>query len=193
MRERPVIDPQPEWSRGFQGWAAKFISRHRKYIDPIDGFDDCMTDAYLVFRRILATYPLVSDAANIMALFKVAMRNEYLDKIKAYKRKQHAEVCMDTLVAEDLKLIDTIGEENNEGPLRVLISEMRWELRATLGVLTDDAMMAKLREPQVQTKLMQLAGIEPKKETLNEQISRIIRLPKTVDLLGMLKSALTSK
>lgn len=197
MRERPVIDPQPEWDIRFQGFAAKFINQHKWKLDPTLDFDDLMQDAYLIFRRVLCSYPWVTDASNIMALFKIAMKNEFIDGAKQWTKKRRAEISIETILSvtdsDDYKLLDTLGEENNEGLLRVIINEWPPEMRAALAVLTSDEKMAILRQPQVQTELAKMAGIEPEKETLNEAICRIIRLPKTVDLLGMLRSALTSK
>ena len=194
-RVRPIVDQQPKWDKRFKGWATRFILenmwRVECYGTTKEKLDDLLQDAYLVFRNVLATYPVETRGNVIMGLFKTSMRNDYKDKSRAWTEKRNAEIPEDTLLAEDLKIIDTLGEENNEGLLKILISEWPPELQAALAVLNDEVKMIEIRRPPKLSRLAQLAGMDPKKETLNEAISRIIRLPKTADLLGMIKSALT--
>jgi hypothetical protein len=191
MRERTKISPHPDWDMRFQGWAAKFISKNRWRCESIYDFDDLMNDAYLVFRHIKASYPLVSEPSHIMALFKTALQNEFNDKAKYKQRKTAAEVSLETIIGEDLKLIDSLGEENNEGYLRLLISELPPEVRMVLEAFNDEEKLALMREKKVKSRLAELAGFSLKKESLNDVLCRIINLPKSIDLVGMLQRALS--
>jgi hypothetical protein len=193
MRLRAKIDRQPEWDERFSGWAEKFIRKNMwkcEGHDPEEKLRDLRQDAYLTFRHVLASYPLISKPSHIMALFKVAMRNEYIDKAKYKQRKTAVEVSLDSKISEDLKLGDVLGEDNNEGLLRVILSELPPEVRLALEVFNDEEKLALLRQERVQSKLSILAGLPFKKESFNDALCRIIRLPKGTNLVGMIKSSL---
>ena len=192
MKIRGKLDPHPVWDNRFKGWAAKFIWKNKWRCEDYLEFDDLMNDAYLIFRHIKASYPLVSEPSHIMALFKVAMQNEFNDKAKYKQRKQAAEISLETIIGEDLKLIDSLGENNNEGYLRIIISELPPEVRAVLLAFNDEEKIALLRQPRVQSRLAKLLGLPLKRETLNDTLCRIIRLPKNIDLVGILTAALKS-
>src|SRR5258708_15118775 len=192
---RGKLNPHPVWDSRFEGWAAKFIARNMwrcEGYDPEDKFNDLMQDAYIVFRHILASYPLVSEPRHIMALFKVAMQNEFNDKAKYKERKQAVEISLETIIGEDLKLIDSLGENNNEGYLRIIISELPPEVRTVLEAFNDEEKLALLRQPKVQSRLAKMLGLPLKSETLNDTLCRVIRLPKNIDLVGILTAALKS-
>src|SRR5258706_3414579 len=192
---RGKLNPHPVWDSRFEGWAAKFIARNMwrcEGYDPEDKFNDLMLDAYIIFRHILASYPLVSEPSHIMALFKVAMQNEFNDKAKYKQRKQAAEISLETIIGEDLKLIDSLGENNNEGYLRLILSELPPEVRAVLDAFNDEEKLALIRQQRVQSGLAKLLGLPLKRETLNDTLCRILRLPRTLDLVGMLTAALKS-
>jgi hypothetical protein len=184
-----AIPRQPQWDERFRNWTAKFIAKNKWRCE--DEFEDLLQDAYLVFRHVLASYPLVSEHKHIMALYKTAMINDYNDRAKRRRKKIDAEISMETLVGEDQRLIDCLGENNNEGYLRLLLNELPPEVKLALEAFHDSEKLAKLREPKIQSRLARLAGLMQKNESLNEMLCRIIRLPKTIDLVGMIRSALT--
>lgn len=189
MRIRPKLASQPEWNTRYQGWAAKFIAKNMwrcEGYDNEDKFKDLMQDAYIIFRHVLASYPLVTEPKHIMSLFQRAMHNEFHDKAKYKQRKIAVEVSLETVVAEDLRLIETLGENNNEGYLRILISELPPEVRAVLEIFNDEEKLALLRRKRVKSRLATIAGFPLKRESINDLLCKIIRLPKTTDLIGML-------
>src|SRR6266853_985432 len=200
MKIRGKLDPHPVWDNRFKGWAAKFIWKNKWRCEDYLEFDDLMNDAYLIFRHIKASYPLVSEPSHIMALFKVAMQNEFNDKAKYKQRKQAAEISLETVLSsnkkggaqDDFKLIDSLGENNNEGYLRIIISELPPEVRTVLEAFNDEEKLALLRQPRVQSRLAKLLGLPLRRETLNDTLCRIIRLPKNIDLVGILTAALKS-
>src|SRR5258706_1406541 len=135
MKFREKIPDQPSWDSRFSGWAAKFIWKNMwrcEGNDPEEKFKDLMQDAYITFRHILASYPLITEPNHIMSLFQRAMENEFHDKAKYKQRKQAAEISLETVIGkdfigEDFRIIDSIGENNNEGYLRVILSELQSE------------------------------------------------------------------
>jgi len=188
-RVKPTIPPQPTWDQKFQGWSAKFISKNKWRCE--DDFEDLMQDAYLVFRHVLASYPLIIEPKHLMALFKMTMINEYHDKSKIRSKRAAAEVSFETLVGDDMTLLETLGENNNEGYLRLLLNELPPEVRMALDAFHDDEKLAQLRQPKPLSKLARLAGFEPETLTFNDMLCKIIGLKKSMDLIGLLKSALT--
>jgi hypothetical protein len=132
-----------------------------------------------------------------MALFKVAMINEFNDKAKYKQRKYAAEVSYEEnfITHEDhnLRLIDTLGENNNEGLLRIILSELPPEVRMALEVFNDDEKLKLLQKEKKKSRLAILAGFKEKRESLNDALCKIIGLPKNTNLLGMLYSALTTE
>lgn len=190
-RAKPTLPPQVEWDDRFRGWASKFIAKNKWRCDPLDDFNDLMNDAYLVFRYVRASYPLITEPKHLMSLFQRAMINEFHDKSKERSKRVSAEISFETLVGEDLTLIETLGENNNEGYLRLLLNELPVEVRMALDAFHDDEKLAQLRQPKPLSKLAKLAGIEPIELTFNEMLCRIIGLPKTIDLVSMIRSALS--
>lgn len=200
MSERAKLDRQPEWNKIFEGWAKKYIAKNMWRVEGYDPrnpynqkelFQDLIQDAYLTFRHILASYPLITEPNHIMALFQTALRNEFIDKAKYKQRKYAAEVALESLLAEDLKLVDTLGEENNEGFLRVILDELPPEIRAALAIFNDEEKLKLLQRKKVRSRLAMLAGFPETKESLNEALCRVLHLPKSTDLVGKLKIALS--
>lgn len=198
MRVRPKIASQPEWNERFRGWAAKFIIKNMwrcEGHDPEEKFKDLMQDAYVTFRHVRASYPLVTEPSHIMSLFQRAMQNEFHDKAKYKQRKLAAEVSLETIIShsdgEDFKLIETLGENNNEGYLRILISELPPEVMAVLEIFNDEEKLTLLRRKRTKSRLAKIAGFPLKRESFNDLLCKIIRLPKNTDLVGMIHKALT--
>ncbi len=195
MRVRGKLPNQPLWDSRFEGWAAKFIARNMwrcEGYDLEDKFRDLMQDAYIVFRHVLASYPLITEPSHIMSLFQRAMINEFHDKAKYKQRKQGAEISLESMIGEDLKLIDSLGENNNEGYLRIILSELPPEVRMVLDAFNDEEKLALLRQPRVQSRLAKSLGLPLKRETFNDTLWRILKLPNSVDLIGLLRAALKS-
>src|ERR1700719_3358547 len=92
---REVLPKQPDFDRRFAGWAAKFITKNRWRYESIYEFNDLMNDAYLIFRHVKASYPLITESSHLMALFKTAMLNDLVDKAKYKSRKYAAEISFD--------------------------------------------------------------------------------------------------
>ncbi len=118
------------------------------------------------------------------------MQNEFNDKAKYKQRKQAAEISLETIIGEDLKLIDSLGENNNEGYLRLILSELPPEVRAVLDAFNDEEKLALLRQPRIQSRLAKLLGLPLKRETFNSTLWRVLRLPNRTDIVGLLRDAL---
>src|ERR1700719_4157641 len=191
---REVLPKQPDFDRRFAGWAAKFITKNRWRYESIYEFNDLMNDAYLIFRHVKASYPLITEPSHLMALFKTAMVNDLIDKAKYKSRKYAAEISYEEVYHnnydQDMKIIDTLGENNNEGLLRVILSELPPEVRMALDAFNDEEKLAILRKKKKQPRLAIIAGFPKKRETINDTLCKIIGLHKSIDLVGLLYEAL---
>lgn len=192
MRER--LEKQPDWDERFRGWAAKFIAKNMwrcEGHDPKDKFNDLMQDAYIMFRHVLASYPNISDPKHIMALFQIAMKNDFHDRARYKQRKNSVEISLETTIGDDLKLIDTIGENNNEGYLNILLTQLPSNVKLTIEALQDKNKLAILAKTA--RAAGRLADTPEKRELSNSALCKIIGLPKGTDLLEMIYSALLSE
>lgn len=190
MRKRIRVQKQPEWNEIWERWTAKFIHKNKWKCEDIYEFNDLMHDAYLVFRHVKATYPLISEPKHLMALYQTALRYELFDKAKQRQQKSMYEVSLEYAVGEDLTLIDTLGEPNNEGYLNLLISELPQELKGLLALFNDPAKLARLRNMDKRSRLAALAGIQMRKLSLNDACCKMLGLPPGTDLQAKLQQAL---
>lgn len=189
-RVRINLPKQPEWDNIWQGWTTKFISKNKWKCDDTYDFEDHMQDAYMVFLRVKSAYPAITEVRHLMSLYQTALRNEFIDKAQQKRQKYKMEVSLESVVGEDLRLIDTLGESNNEGYLRVLISELPTELQALLSTFTDDEKLALLRKKGTQSRLAKRAGFPKRRTNLNGALCRLLGLPPGTDLHGKLRSAI---
>lgn len=189
MINREITGWQPEWNSAFCGWATNFIRKNKWRCDSAIDFEDLLQDAYLTFRRVKASYPRVTEPKHFMALFKTAMRNEMFDRARYRQEKQSAILEMDSEAFDYLS--ERIEGESNAGPLLALLDELPSEAKLVLAELHNDETLVKLREKRPQSKLAVKAGLPKKRENLNDKLCRILNIPKKLDVVGILREALT--
>lgn len=136
MARRERIVWHPEWSEEYASWSRSFIHRNKWRCDPVNGPDDLLQEAYLLFRYVAATYPRVIDPAFFMALFKRAMNNKMHDRSCHYsRRKGTVEAPISTDVYE--VFAGRMGEVTNCGFLAAALSEAPEELKLVLAMLAE--------------------------------------------------------
>lgn len=192
MRTRINLPKQPQFDARFQGWSARFIRKNMWRSDPIYSFDDHMADAYILFRHVLSSYPQITEPKHIMALFQTSMRNEYNDKAKEWKIKRAAEISYETAISEDIKILDTLGEENNYGYLNILLSQLSPKLKIVIEALKsrDKATYLKSLTTLSSVKLDELVS---GKELTDKALARILGMPRGTILMDEIKSALLNE
>lgn len=173
MPGREEIQKQPSWDERFRDWAFKFIKANKWRCSSFYSFEDLMQDAYITFRRVLASYPRVTDERNLMALYKVAMFNEMMDKARS-KQKFNENSMVELEHALD------VFSYTNEGPLKVLLNKLPVEAQLLFEVLNDPKKLKELNSNR--------RGI---RENLNMKLCRILGI-KLVDIIGPLRCVLTN-
>ena len=183
---------KPEWNEAFRGWAINFIRKNRWRCESLHEFEDLLQDAYLVFRRVRASYPQITEPKHFMALYKTAMSNALIDKAR-YKKQMNEVLVCENIYDEQSELPSEriVGENNNEGYLKVLLDELPEEAKLVLKALSDDKILEALRKSDSRSALAKQAGIPKQFENLNMKFCILLKLPKGTDLVGPLKEALS--
>lgn len=126
----------PEWSKEYQKWAQKYVRNHGWRVDNLYQDQDLMQEAWLVFNKLVETYPRIVDPLQFFNYYKRALINKIHDmSCRKTRRKNSVEAPISTDVYE--VFAGRIGEVTNSGYITALINELPDEL------LTDET---KLRE-----------------------------------------------
>ncbi len=118
---------KPEFSGPIEGYVVNFLKSNLWRVANSYDLDECLSEAYLVFRRCCRHYEgKVVEPKHFMALFKLAWRNEFNDMSNR-----------DTAVrASPLPDgFDAVGALDNDGPLRVMLRQAPAEVKTVLTVL----------------------------------------------------------
>ena len=167
----------PSWDTRISGWTRKFVRKNAWKVEQVEDYDDLMQDAYLVFIRVKAAYPRVVDPQHFVALYKVAMLNEFTNKAR-YKQKKGT--ALNNMVSLDI-ITDILGVNSNEGFLQTVLSQLPLAVKQALAVLND---------PE-KCKLLSRKG-SGVKENLNIKLSRLAGLAQPADVIGHLREALST-
>lgn len=142
-RERAAINWRPEWSSKIEKWTAFHINRNMWRFDRIEGFDDLMQQARILFWELSVKYPAVNEPSHFFALYKTSLLRRFTDKARARRKSvtdQHTSV-------DDAMLDACMGHTVNAGQMNLLLEEMPDELKLVLGALTTGRVRLKLDRP----------------------------------------------
>jgi len=143
-RKRAVLSWRPEWSTPIEKWTAYQISKNLWRFDRMDGPDDLMQQARILFWELGQKYPTVEDPRHFFALYKTSLLRRFIDKARTRQRS-----AIDHLVnAEDLT-IEEEGVPSNAGHLSLILQEMPDELKTVLHALTSGRVRRRLDRPPV--------------------------------------------
>lgn len=149
-RERVVPTWHPTWTPDIERSASKII---RTWInDPVrkwnldtalEGFDDLMQEAKILFLTLERKYPVANNMAHFSSLFRTSLTRALIDKDRARRRKG-------TIPAEPIdEVVDDLCLQGipNYGYFNVLLEEMPSELKLVLRALTSGRVRLKLDRP----------------------------------------------
>ncbi|HET9285771.1 MAG TPA: hypothetical protein VFR24_27790 [Candidatus Angelobacter sp.] len=126
----------PEWNEQYQKWTKKYVRNHGWRVDRLYQEQDLMQEAWLVFNKLVETYPRIVDPLQFFNYYKRALINKIHDmSCRKTRRKNSVEMPVSTDIYQ--VFAGRIGEVTNNGYLTALIGELPDEL------LTDET---KLRE-----------------------------------------------
>lgn len=147
-RKRVVLTWRPEWNSKIENWTKYQITKNLWRFDTIDGPDDVMQQARILFWQLGQRYPDVIEPSHFFALYKTSLLRKFHDKARARQRS----IIDQEVVAEDVAM----GMESsmpNYGHIKLLLEEMPDELKTVLSALTTGRVRLKLDRPTTQKRL----------------------------------------
>lgn len=150
LNKRHARPWKPVWESEIRGWTANYIRENKWRYEYINEIEDLMQDAYLVFLKVIDSYPRVVEAPHFMAIYKTSIRNAFTDKSREYRRK--LELIDETADASYYAGEVFIEPIDMASPLRTLLHNGPEELKLFINFLSDDKNLEQLRAPQRETK-----------------------------------------
>jgi len=130
----------PEYKGAIEGYVVNYLSRHLWKVRPLYDHEDAMQEAYEVFMRCCAKYPIIDTPQHFMALFKTAWARHFVD-LAAKASEARAEFSAsgvrlrDGQEEEDDLIGGIVGELDNDGALAVMIRQAPEEVVMVLNLL----------------------------------------------------------
>jgi hypothetical protein len=131
QRERLVTLSPVEWTPQIGRWVTAQIIKNLWRFDRVDGFDDVMQEARLLFFKLQRTYPEVDQPAHLFSLFKTSLNRMFIDKARKRQTaitEQPLEECTEGMLPNSPLI--------NGAHLSLILEELPSELKTVLGALT---------------------------------------------------------
>ena len=119
----------PKWE-DVKPWAIKVIHQNKWRCDRILEPEDLLSEAYLIFAKLVERYPRVVERRHFFSLFKTALKNYLHDQARYVQKKREAIGDTD----DDPSVVDLIGETSHEGEIKARINSIP-ELKKALEAL----------------------------------------------------------
>lgn len=144
-RKRATIAWKPEWTPKIEKWTTYHISRNIWRFDRIDGTDDLLQQARILFWELSLKYPSVNEPNHFFALYKTSLLRRFTDKARARSRSIIEQNVSTDSSPEVLEA--RAGHAINAGQISLLLEEMPDELKTVLAALTTGRLRLKLDRP----------------------------------------------
>lgn len=149
-RKRATINWRPEWTPKIERWTTYHINQNLWRFDRIDGFDDLLQQARILFWELSLKYPAVNEPNHFFALYKTSLLRRFTDKARARSRSV---IDRDVSVDGSPEGFESrVGYAINAGQINLLLEEMPDELKTVLGALTTGRLRLKLDKPTTSTR-----------------------------------------
>ncbi len=127
----------PEFKGAIEGYVVNFLKKNHWRISNTHDREEAIQEAYIVFLRTAARYPLVETPQHFMALFKTSWANEFTDlAAKAtYARQLVSEHLFEDGGGEEVWWTRAvIGDTDNDGTLGVMLRQAPREVVMVLNL-----------------------------------------------------------
>lgn len=125
----------PEFKGEIEGYVVNSIARQAWRVAPLHDHEDLKQEAFIVFMRCAARYPILDEAKHFMALFKVAWANHLNDLSRKASRVRETQVLeADRAIDPAERALDEIGDLDNDGKLRTMIRQAPREILLVLNL-----------------------------------------------------------
>ena len=130
---------RPEWSGALEGYVVNFLAKNLWRLTPTHDRDDAMQEAYVVFLRCAAKYPLLDTPQHFMALFKTSWMNEFNDlSVKATTARKSVPLSQLARIDENGDEVEyskeLAGATDNDGALALMIRDAPKEVMLVLNL-----------------------------------------------------------
>ncbi len=169
----------PEFKGPIEGYVVNFMNKNYFKVARTLEREDVMQEAYVVFMRVVMTYPDIEAPQHFMALFKTSWYNHFTNLANTDTASRVMVQPVGYATDEGNELVtDHMGELDNDGYLSVLVSQAPSEVTQVLNLflnapqeLLDLALGAwKGRDQRCRTggskRICALLGIKPDRDVL---------------------------
>ncbi len=125
----------PEFKGPIEGYVVNFLKKNHWRIAATHDREEALQEAYVVFLRTAARYPLVDGPAHFMSLFKRSWANEFNDlSVKATYARQMVSEHLFEDGEEATWTRDSVGDLDNDGTLAVMVRQAPAEVVMVLNL-----------------------------------------------------------
>ena len=122
----------PEFKGPIEGYVVNSLKTNYWRIAETHTREDAMQEAWVVFMRCCARYPIIDTPQNFMSLFKRAWINQLNDLANATTR--HRALIPEAEDESGNKIHEPVGETENAGYLTVLVHQAPREVLMVLNL-----------------------------------------------------------
>lgn len=153
-------DYVPQWPGAFEDYARVYVYRNAWRVKYCMDVDDCMGVAGMVFAKLLTRYETkkFNSPKQLMALYKVALANEFYDINLKATRERDAVTEYGSLYRN--------STDYSQGPLTSRLSEASQELRDVIRIVAG-----------APAELLNLLLLEADDCSWSRRLCRLCRLP----------------
>lgn len=169
----------PEFKGPIEGWTVNMLTKQVWRVSRTHSFEEVMQEAYIVFMRCAARYPIVDTPQHFMSLYKRAWTNELNDlSIKASRAAMLVSENHADPEADEAWSSDAIGEHENLGQLSTMIRQAPREVLMVINLfLNAPTELLELasqawskqgkRKPEGNAMLARLLGTDPNQDLID--------------------------
>jgi DNA-directed RNA polymerase specialized sigma24 family protein len=194
----------PRWEGEIEGWACKYIGKNLWRYRPDLEFDDLYQEAYLVFQRVADKYLHVSEPRHLMALFKMAVRRQFIDIVKARSIRVRLVSFPDAETDDpepgDASLygVDSVPDDRDwvaEADFRLRLEELPMEVRRLVRRARREGQLDRRapdgRRETTNEFLCRIAGVSPDCCDLREALARLVGVTRGPTRSGLATSKIS--
>lgn len=137
LRDASPSSYKPKWEGAFEKFTRAFVARNLWKLTRTCTFEDAMQEASLVWLDCVQRYgSRVDNAAWFMSFYRRSLETRFIDLAATDTRHRQYVLLNDLGDDEDAEPVpEAVGELENEGYLRLLVTQAPSEIRAVLTLL----------------------------------------------------------
>lgn len=178
---------RPMFRGPIEGWTVNYTHPLFWRVENIMEWKDVLQEAYIVFLRCQAKYPVMDTAQHFMSLYKTAWTRHFIDMTNtATALRQMVPHKYDLDDGEDMVSAEPVGDTDNDGAVSILVAQAPEEVRRVITLM--------LNAPQelLDVLLADWKGHDARrKDGGGKRINQALGLPLEVDVYRMVREYFT--